>query len=139
MLPERFTSKYEIDPASGCWNWTAYVAPNGYGRFMYEGFPRVAHRVAYELTCGPVPDGLELDHLCRNRACVNPSHLEPVTRRENLLRGNTITAAHAARTHCKNGHPLTEDNLLGGASRARGRFCKTCARDRQRELRRVRV
>jgi len=91
---------------------------------------RQAHRVLYEWTVGPVPAGLELDHLCRVRRCVRPSHLEPVSRRENLLRGVTIPAAHVAKTHCPAGHPYVGANL---ELRPRGyRVCRTCHRERSR-------
>lgn len=101
-MTERFWAKFDRDPVTGCWNWTAAVDPGtGYGKFhVAPGETANAHRVAYELLAGPVPDGLDLDHLCRTRACVNPAHLEPVTRRVNLLRGETLAAAHAAGRDC---------------------------------------
>ncbi len=85
---------------SGCWLWTGALN-GGYGRIHHSpGRVLYTHRAAYELLVGPVPEGMDLDHLCRNRACCNPDHLEPVTRRENLLRGDTLTAAHAADRPC---------------------------------------
>lgn len=91
---------------------------------------RLVHRLVYEFAVGPIADGFELDHLCRNRACCNTTHLEPVTSRTNTMRGDTLPAREAARMHCINGHELSGDNLL---KRARGhRDCKTCHRERQR-------
>ena len=99
------------------------------------------HRVAYEAAVGPIPEGLQLDHLCRNTLCTNPAHLEPVTCRENLLRGNTLQAANAAKTHCPYGHPYAGENLRvrrlksGGL----GRSCRECARVFGRAARRKRA
>lgn len=90
MAVERFLAKAIIpsDVLSGCWEWRAAKAGGGYGRFAPDGRRQVqAHRFAYEIVCGAIPDGLDLDHLCRNRGCVNPAHLEPVTRQENVRRG----------------------------------------------------
>lgn len=101
----RFWAK--VDKSGECWEWTASLKPNGYGSFVFEGRTWYAHRLAYTLARGEIPHGLQLDHLCRNRACVNPDHLEPVTCRVNLLRGETLTAARAAQTHCVNGHEFT--------------------------------
>jgi hypothetical protein len=102
----------------------------GYGhRYMkWLGKVLLAHRVSYELVKGPIPEGLHLDHLCRTPLCVNPDHLEPVTHRENLLRGNTFAARNAAKTHCVQGHELTPDNLYLRKDRI-GRMCMTCRRN----------
>jgi hypothetical protein len=89
-LIERFRTKYAVDGVNGCWEWTAHRDIGGYG-MIYDngrGRPTAAHRVSYELHVGPIPDGLVLDHLRRNRACVNPAHLEPVTQLENVWRGD---------------------------------------------------
>lgn len=123
----RFWSKVQRDDE--CWSWTACVLSTGYGQFSYRdgaaSHRRLAHRMAYELHKGSIPDGLCLDHLCRNRKCVNPDHLEPVTIRENLLRGNTFAAHNAAKTVCKHGHPFTPENTL---RQRRGRLCRECSR-----------
>jgi hypothetical protein len=89
-----------VAPHGECWVWTGATEHNGYARFWLDGKMRYAHRVAYEWFRGPIPAGLDLDHLCRVRNCVNPYHLEAVTRQVNLLRGETFTAAHAAGRDC---------------------------------------
>lgn len=106
-----------------------YHGPNGY---VWVSRGRLAHRVAYEQARGPIPEGLELDHLCRNRACVNPDHLEPVTHRENLLRADTFAARHAAQTHCVNGHEFTPDNTYIRTRPEGGRECRACRKARNR-------
>ncbi|MBO0885095.1 MAG: HNH endonuclease [Mycobacterium sp.] len=92
-----------------------------------------AHRIAYTWLVGPIPEGFDLDHLCRVRSCVNPAHLEPVPRRTNLLRGRTIPAANAAKTHCPHGHPYDDTNTVRNKT---GRLCLACrrARDKARGL-----
>lgn len=109
-----------------CWLWTgALNKRTGYGNF---GKPqKLPHRVAYELCVGPIPEGLELDHLCRIRHCVNPTHLEPVTTQVNQLRSTSVSARNAVKTHCDNGHLFDEKNTL--ISRGR-RTCRACNRDK---------
>lgn len=121
-LPERYWSKVQPVP-SGCWIWTAAKDQSGYGRFGVAGLAVVSHRVSYEALVGPIPDGLHVDHLCRNRACVNPEHLEPVTCRENILRGIGPSAQHAMKTHCPEGHEYTAENTYVYRG---SRYCVAC-------------
>jgi hypothetical protein len=109
-----------------CWEWQGNRRANGYGSFWMDGSSRLAHRAVYELLVGPIPDGLQIDHLCRNRACVNPSHLEVVDARTNVLRSMNLAALNARKTHCKHGHPFDEANtaVLANGSRR----CRTCGR-----------
>ena len=135
MFLERFWSHVRIHE-SGCWLWTGFLSPNGYGNVtMRQGLTHEgAHRMSWQLhTREPIPEGLQIDHLCRNRACVNPQHLEVVTIKQNLLRGNTRAASNASKTHCLNGHEFDRNykNRKG-----RTRFCLTCHNARQRERRR---
>lgn len=126
----RFLAKIRHDETTGCWEWVAARNTYGYGQFKHGSGMRPAHRVSYEAVCGPIPDGLQIDHLCRNRACVNPAHLEAVTCRINLLRGDTTTARRAAVTHCPAGHVYAQDNLR--VTRNGTRKCKACHRIRER-------
>ena len=111
--------------ASGCWEWTGKLS-QGYGRMEVRRRSIAAHRVAYQVFVGPIADGKQLDHLCRNTCCVNPAHLEPVTSRENTLRGFGPTARHARQQACRNGHALTGANLYVRTSGQR--VCKACRR-----------
>lgn len=115
-----------------CWRWVGEIDSYGYGRMRVGGKYRKAHRVVYEELVGPIATGLTLDHLCRNRRCVRPDHLEPVTRKENILRGSNFTAINARKTHCPKGHEYIPANTLITASGARRcRACKAAA-DRAR-------
>jgi hypothetical protein len=124
---ERFWEKVDAQDGAACWRWTACQNNMGYGTFRpeYTGTSYLAHRLAYVECVGPIPTGFVLDHLCRNRACVNPLHLEPVTQRVNLLRGNTIVAGLADRTHCSHGHSYEGSYLYRGS-----RQCRACNRIR---------
>jgi hypothetical protein len=117
------------EPNSGCWLWLGGLSGGGYGSVSVVDVQATAHRFSYELYKGPIPEGLQLDHLCRNRSCVNPDHLEPVTSRENILRGEGLSAINARKTHCPLGHELTGKNLI---TRGRKRRCRTCQRHQQR-------
>jgi hypothetical protein len=121
----RFWAKVDLSRGDdGCWIWMRARTPDGYGRVGVDHKIRFAHRVAYELEVGPIPDGLILDHLCRRPMCVNPRHLEPVTQRENIIRGRSLVARNAAATHCVHGHPFDDANTYRRANG--GRACRAC-------------
>lgn len=130
---DRFMAKITVTDAgykSPCWLWP--VRANSYGTFHLSNPTHAirAHRWAYEQFIGPVPDGLVIDHLCRNPSCVNPAHLEAVTQKVNLLRGNTLQAQNTAKTHCIHGHLLDGNNLY---KRPNGkRVCRICRLQSQR-------
>jgi len=129
--PERsFLSNTER--INGCLVWTGCRSLNGYGRMAVRGRSEYAHRYAYQRVHGEIPDGFDLDHLCRNRPCVDVAHLELVTRQVNLLRGETITAKNAAKTHCINGHEYTDNNTYRRPTGSRE--CRRCIRERKRRI-----
>jgi hypothetical protein len=141
-VPERLADHYEVS-ASGCWSFTGYINPDGYGRLWVKGRYYPAHVLAYQEWVGPVPEGLTVDHVCHNgsgcaggwtclhRRCINPAHLEAVPQLENVRRGVSVIAEKMAQTHCVNGHELTEANL---APDPRGkRQCRSCKNARDRE------
>lgn len=131
---DRFWSK--VDRSGGrfaCWPWTAARQCHGYGIFGIAGRSRLAHRVAYALVCGDPPPGSVLDHLCRNRVCCNPEHLEPVSNAENILRGISPSAIHKRKTACPNGHPYSPENTVVRASGRRR--CMACRENANRACR----
>jgi hypothetical protein len=133
-IEERFWEKVVRDIDTGCWEWTGCRMWNGYGiihgivgnSYIY------CHRLAYELCIGPIPNGLTVDHLCKNRGCVNPSHLDPVTFKENVLRGDSPSAVGARSTHCKNGHLL---QLSPFRSLRGSRYCPICKKESEKKWR----
>lgn len=142
--PDRFWAKIDKTGNSGlvfegtpCWLWTGGTTDGGYGLWHRRANRKILtllpHRVSYELLVGLIPPGYTIDHKCRVLTCVNPEHLEPVTHSINLLRGDTVNAANAAKTHCKHGHEFTPENTyLRPDSGAR--MCKACSRDTARRL-----
>ena len=118
------------DPNTGCWIWTGSFAGSGYPTISVGGRKQAGHRVAYEAFIGPIPEGLELDHLCSTPTCVNPAHLEPVTHTENVLRGRSFAAVNARKSHCVNGHLYDARNTY---RRPNGRRdCRVCINQRVR-------
>lgn len=128
-MASKLESAAGIDMLWSCWEWQGY-RQQGYGR-VAQGVPEttetLAHRIVYTLVRGPIPDGLPLDHLCRNPPCCNPWHLEPVDTATNNARSHSLFADNMRKTHCDNGHPLLGDNMR--IETYGSRRCKTCARE----------
>ncbi len=138
-LTERLMKYVRVE--GDCWTWTGAIGKDdGYGRVSYgHANSKLAHRIAHMAFIGPIPEGLELDHLCRNRACINPEHLEPVTRSTNLKRGLAETSPQfrnywASKTHCPRGHPY--DLINTHFDKYGHRFCRECNKESKRERRR---
>lgn len=129
------------EPNTGCRLWLGELNWDGYPRMYLAGKKVRVHRVAYELERGPIPEGLQLDHLCRVRSCINPAHLEPVTLKENLLRGVGFPARNVNKTVCLRGHPLSGENLLlapnvpGKERAAFRRVCRACRKLNEKKRR----
>ena len=142
-LPERQTRFWpRVNKTPSCWIWAGAKTAAGYGHFWDGKRTVYAHRFSYELAVGPIPGGLQIDHLCRNRACVNPAHLEPVTAKVNVRRGTSMAVTQSRamrRTHCKRGHEFSSENTSYEPNGAR--ICKKCvalrARLRRAERRRA--
>ena len=127
-----------IEDENGCWLWQGGKNTEGYGYIRVGGRQISVHRAAYLDRVGPIPAGLELDHLCRVRHCCNPAHLEPVTGRENLHRSPvTLARLNAVKTHCPQGHPLSGENLAISCGRRVCRVCNNAKAARYRERRRA--
>lgn len=125
----RFWSRVIKTYPDECWLWTGATNNHGYGQIYVKGQLQYAHRFSYELQVRPIPDGLELDHLCRTPACVNYRHLEPVTHRTNVLRGVSPSAQHALKTHCPKGHSYDVRNTYINPTSG-SRSCRECAKAR---------
>lgn len=129
-VADRFWSKVSGGDFTTCWTWTGAIQSGGYGAFVIQGRKQIsAHRFAYEFMRDEIPSGLQIDHLCRTRRCVNPWHLEPVTARVNLLRSEGAAAVNARLDACRRGHAFTDDNTLHLNGR---RHCRACNRIRTR-------
>lgn len=138
---DRFEAKAYPEPNSGCWLWTGAVNERGYGQIRINGKTVAAHRTSYQIYVGNIPNGLQIDHLCKNPSCVNPQHLEPVSAQENVRRstsGQVTAALQRKKTHCPKGHPYYGDNLYIHPEN-KSRSCKTCIRDGHAKLRQDRA
>ena len=124
-----------IIPTEGCWHWIGTREGKQYGRMYWKGACVTAHRLVYELERGPIPDGMVLDHLCRNHSCVNPDHLEVVTPYENAMRGISFASVNAKKSVCVRGHSLSNAVVSKGQRGRTQRVCRECANIRGRAYR----
>lgn len=133
-LPQRFWDKVVPESETGCWLWVGYTMPGGYGQCRYEGKAALVHRITYDTLVGSIGPEKQIDHLCRQRSCVRPDHLEMVTHRENLLRGVGWSGENSRKSHCPRGHELAGNNLARSVWINYGhRKCRTCENARVRE------
>lgn len=140
-LPPEILAKFwaKVQPTGFCWEWMGAINSYGYGQFYIARpySPAKAHRLAYEVLVGEIPEGMQLDHLCRNRACVNPDHLEPVTPRLNVLRGFSPARIGSEKMRCERGHEFTPENTYHHEGRRRCKKCRAARlkrwRNRQKE------
>jgi len=133
-LALRFWAK--VEKGANCWRWTGFIDKGGYGRIREAGRDTpilYAHRVAYEFLIGSIPEGLQLDHLCRNKWCCNPQHLEPVTMTENLRRGDVPVRTRLVSLVCPKGHPRSE-NAYVWPKTGQLKMCRACRNQRRRAL-----
>ncbi len=130
-LPQQLLDKVDVNPASGCWEWNSYRLKTGYGRVTFKGVSQIAHRLIYKLIVGPIPPGLDLHHVCRNKGCVNPRHVMPLIRKAHLAEEDHSTKGIRERekTHCPKGHEYAGDNLYVHNGK---RGCKACRSARQK-------
>lgn len=125
-LRSHIENKVNID-INNCWNWTGKISKNGYAHLMSLGKTYLAHRISYELFKGSIDKGLVIDHLCRNRKCINPDHLEAVSMRENIIRGESSASMNFKKTHCIRGHEFSKENTYYRKDRTGSRTCKKCS------------
>jgi hypothetical protein len=128
--PESFFSK--VEKTDYCWNWCGVKTKLGYGQISYKGKIKYAHRLSYELLVGNIPKDKEIDHICRNRLCVNPTHMEVVTHSINMRRNDSLVGIRSRKTHCIRGHELTKENIRTYRGH---RICKECRRIYKRDNR----
>lgn len=129
-LHDRIMRKVHVNPSTGCWEWTGALTTKGYGHvFVSRGKYGTVHRIVYEMKSGPIPDGLQLDHLCRVRTCCNPGHLEPVTGLENMHRGSAPSVIASLKGQCLRGHSQAEHAYRKRDGRVA--YCRACRRDKR--------
>lgn len=131
----RFLEKVDLSTPDECWEWKGYIDPEGYGRFYLDGQSFKAHRACHVLFVGPIPKGLFIDHLCRNTRCVNPDHIEPVTPRENVMRGMAPSAVTNRTGVCQRGHSMDDAYIRPDGKRS----CRVCFLARDRRYKRARM